>query len=110
MSHDLNMCVQQSQTILYKNTRIKENLATILSLDNAHIDRKTSTKILGVWIEADPSCWAKNTKELIKRTYASMSMFTKLKFAGLSRTNLINIYCFLCDHLLNIAQLFGIMI
>ena len=73
---------------------MKEDLATRFSLDNAHVDRKTSTKMLGVWIEADPSCWAKNTKELIKRTYDSMSMFTKCKFAGLSRTNLINIYCF----------------
>ena len=67
--------------------------ATRFTLDNSYIDRKTSTKILGVWIEEDPSCWEKNTKELIKRTYASMSMLTKLKFAGLSRTKLINIYC-----------------
>jgi hypothetical protein len=75
------------------HTRMKEVFATRFTLDNSYIDRKTSTKILGVWIEEDPSCWEKNTKELIKRTYASMSMLTKLKFAGLSRTKLINIYC-----------------
>ena len=75
------------------HTRMKEHFATRFTLDNSYINRKTSAKILGVWIEEDPSSWVKNTKELIKRTYASMSMLTKLKFAGLSRKKLIDIYC-----------------
>ena len=75
------------------HTRMKEHFATRFTLDNSYINRKTSAKILGVWIEEDPSSWVKNTRELIKRTYASMSMLTKLKFAGLSRKKLIDIYC-----------------
>ena len=75
------------------HTRMKEDFATRFNLDNSYIDRKTCIKVLGVWIGVDPSNWDKNTTELIKRTYASMTMLTKLKFAGLSRRKLINIYC-----------------
>ena len=40
----------------------------------------------------DPSNWKINTKEIVKRTYASLSMLTKLKYAGLSRTKVLHIY------------------
>ena len=50
------------------------------------------TKVLGVWIGEDPSNWDINTKQIMKRTYASMSVLTKLKYAGLSRTKLLHIY------------------
>ena len=68
-------------------------MATRLTLDDSYIERKASTKILGVWVGEDPSGWKKNTKEILKRCYAGMSMLTKLKYAGLSRKNIINIYC-----------------
>ena len=71
---------------------MKENFATRFNIDGAYIERQTATKILGVWISEDPSCWQRNTKEIMKRTYASMSILTKLKYAGLSRTKLIHIY------------------
>ena len=75
------------------HTRMREKVATRFTLDNSYIERKVSAKILGVWIGEDPSCWEKNTKEILKRTYGSMTMLTKLKYAGLSRKKLINIYC-----------------
>ena len=74
------------------HTRTKENFATRFTLDGSLIDRETSTKVLGVWIGEDPSCWDVNTRQIIKRTYANMSMLTKLKYAGLSRAKLIHIY------------------
>ena len=74
------------------HTRTKENFATRFTLDGCLIDRETSTKVLGVWIGEDPSCWDVNTRQIIKRTYANMSMLTKLKYAGLSRAKLIHIY------------------
>ena len=70
---------------------MKGNLATRFTLDNAFIEGKFFCKILGVWIGEDPSDWDKNTKEIVRRTYASMTMLTKLKYAGLSRKKLINI-------------------
>ena len=75
------------------HSRMKESVATRFTLDGAYIERQSATKILGVWIGEDPSCWEKNTKEIMKRTYASMSILTKLKYAGLSRGKLIHI-CF----------------
>ena len=48
-------------------------------------ERQAATKILGVWIGEDPSCWERNTQEIKKRTYTTLSMLTKLKYAGLSR-------------------------
>ena len=72
---------------------MKEGAATRFTLNNAFIERQTEVKILGVWIGEDPSNWEKNTKEIVRRTYASMPMLTKLKYAGLSRQKLIHIYC-----------------
>ena len=75
------------------HTRMQEDFATRFTLDGCHIDRQKVTKILGLWIGEDPSSWEYNTKEIIKRTYASLSILTKLKYAGLSRTKLLHIYC-----------------
>ena len=85
-------------------------------LCNFTIDGDTATKVLGVWIGEDPSNWDINTKQIMKRTYASMSVcqyasmsvcqyasisvcqyasmsvLTKLKYAGLSRDKLLHIY------------------
>ena len=69
-----------------------ENFATRFTIDGCHIDRETDTKVLGVLIGEDPSSWDLNTKQIMKRTYASMSILTKLKHAGLSRTKLLHIY------------------
>ena len=80
----------KSKYILY--TRTKEEFATRLTLDGCLIDRETAIKALGVWIGEDPSCWNINTKQIIKRTYATMSILTKLKYAGLSRTKLLHIH------------------
>ena len=74
------------------HTRTKENFATRFTIDGSLIDRETVTKVLGVWIGEDPSNWDFNTKQIMKRTYASMSVLTKLKYAGLSRTKLLHIY------------------
>ena len=74
------------------HTRMKESFATRFNIDGAYIERQSATKILGVWICEDPSSWERNTKEIMKRTYASMSILTKLKYAGLSRKKLIHIF------------------
>ena len=68
------------------HTRMKESFATRFTIGGSLIERQSASKILGVWIGEDPSCWERNTKEIMKRTYASMSILTKLKYAGLSRT------------------------
>jgi hypothetical protein len=71
---------------------MKESFATRFTIDGEFIERQAATKILGVWIGENPSCWERNTQEIKKRTYASMAMLTKLKYAGLSRRKLLHIF------------------
>ena len=81
---------EKSKYVLH--TRMQEDFATRFTLDGCYIERQKVTKILGVWVGEDPSSWEINTKEIVKRTYASLSILTKLKYAGLSRTKLLHIY------------------
>ena len=87
----MNLNSEKSKYVLH--TRMQEDFATRFTLDGCHIDRQRVTKIHGLWIGEDPSSLEYNTKEIIKRTYASLSILTKLKYAGLSRTKLFHIYC-----------------
>ena len=45
-----------------------------------------------MWIGEDPSTLDLNIKQTKKRTYASMSILTKLKYAILSKTKILHIY------------------
>ena len=71
---------------------MQEDFATRFTLDGCFIERRKVSQTLGVWVGEDPSNWQINTKEIVKRTYASLSMLAKLKYAGLSRTKLLHIY------------------
>ena len=48
--------------------------------------------ILGVWISEVPACWERNTREIIKRTYGTINMLSKLKYAGVPTEKLLHIY------------------
>ena len=48
-------------------------------------------KILGVWISEDMS-WAKNCQEICRKADSRLGMITKLRYAGVSREDLIDIY------------------
>ena len=84
----------QNWTLESPNThsRMKKSVATRFTIDGAYVERQAATKILGVWVNEDPSNWERNTQEIKKRTYASMSILTKLKYAGLSRRKLLHIF------------------
>ena len=74
-------------------SRSQEVFATRLTLDSQTLEQKRATKILGVWIEEDAGSWQKNTSELCKSAYGRISMLTKLRYVGISRKDLIEIYC-----------------
>ena len=74
------------------HSRMREKVATRFTLHHTHIERQSETKILGICIGEDPSCWEKNTREIMRKTYGSMSILTKLKYAGLSLEKLLHIY------------------
>ena len=49
------------------------------------------TKLLGVWITDDLK-WSKNTSEVVKNSYARMSILRKLKAFQVPTNDLVNIY------------------
>ena len=55
---------------------------------------KHINKILGVWLTEDAGNWHKNVSEICKKAYGRVSILTKLKYDGVSKEDLIEIYCF----------------
>ena len=72
-------------------SRSKTNFATRLKIENQTLEKINATKILGVWISEDLS-WSKNCQVICQKAYSRMSMITKLKYAGVSFEDLIEIY------------------
>ena len=72
-------------------TRTKENFGTRLAINDVVMNRISVTKILGVWISEDLS-WNRNCQEICKKAYARLGMLTKLKYVGVNREDLLNIY------------------
>jgi hypothetical protein len=74
-------------------TRSQEQFATRLALNSQLLEQKQASKILGIWIEEDAGSWQTNTTEICKSAYGRMSMLSKLKYVGVNRKDLIQIYC-----------------
>ena len=85
------MQLNKSKTNYLIFSRTREEYATRLTIASTYIDSKKVTKLLGVWLE-ESGKWERNTKEILKRAYARVSMLTKLKYAGVSTEELLHNY------------------
>ena len=72
-------------------SRSQTEVATRLTVNSKTIDRIEEVKLVGVWIDTWLD-WEKNTRELCRKAYARMTMITKLKYAGVGKEDLLNIY------------------
>ena len=72
-------------------TRSNTEVSTRLEMNGQTIDRVEETKLLGVWLSTYLD-WTKNTKEMCKKSYARMTMLTKLKYVGVPESDLLEIY------------------
>ena len=72
-------------------TRTGTNFATRLGINNKNLDQIAVTKLLGVWISEDLS-WSRNCQEICRKAYSRLSMITKLKYVGVSKEDLLDIY------------------
>ena len=72
-------------------TRTKEEFTTRLEVNGQNLDRVSVTKLLGVWIQEDLS-WSKNCQEICRKAFSRLSMLTKLKYVGISKEDLVDIY------------------
>ena len=87
------MKINSSKSNYMVFSRSKEDFATRLTLNDEKIDRKSVNKILGLWLTEDAGNWQKNISEICKKAYGRISMLTKLKYAGVSIPDLLDIYC-----------------
>ena len=85
------MKLNESKCYYMVFSRTNQDFATRLRLNDTNLDRKSVTKILGVWLSEDLS-WARNVKETCIKAYSRLSMLTKLKYVGVSYEDLIEIY------------------
>ena len=60
-------------------------------MNEENLDRISVTKLLGVWIQDDLS-WSRNCKEICRKAFSRLSLITKLRYVGVSRDDLIDIY------------------
>ena len=72
-------------------SRSQAEFATRLSVNGQTLDRVEAVKVVGVWLTTWLD-WERNTSEICRKSYARVTMITKLKYAGVSTVDLINIY------------------
>ena len=72
-------------------SRSKEKFSTRLKIGDSVIERKQTSKILGLQISDDLS-WTKNVQEICKKSYSRMTMITKLKYVGVKVEDLLDVY------------------
>ena len=72
-------------------SRSKDNFTTRLGINNVNLENLTAMKLLGVWIDQDLG-WDTNTKQICIESYSRVQMLSKLKYAGIKREDLLQIY------------------
>merc|ERR1719319_1780863 len=85
------MRLNETKTKYIVFNRLREEFVTRLSVNEKLINRVKHIKLLGVWLQEDGG-WERNTQEMCKRAYSRISMLTKLKYAGVSKENLVLLY------------------
>ena len=85
------MRLKESKSNYIIFTRSRQDFATRLSVNGELVERQKYVKLLGLWLQEDGG-WAKNVKESCKRAYMRMSFLSKLRYAGISRQELLHNY------------------
>ena len=85
------MLLNESKCNYIIYTRSKEEFSTRLTMNGVILQRVSAVKLLGVWLDEDMS-WETNTKQICIKAFSRVSMLSKLKFAGINRSDLLTIY------------------
>ena len=72
-------------------SRTKTDFTTRLTVNDNFMERINVGKILGILVSEDVT-WSANCKEICRKAFSRLSMITKLKYAGVSTEDLIEIY------------------
>ena len=90
-THNNLMKLNEAKSNYMIFTRTKESFATRLTVNDVYLDRKSVTQLLGVWISEDLS-WSRNCQEICRTAFSRLSLITKLRYVGVSREDLLDIY------------------
>ena len=85
------MQINESKSNFIIFTRSKQEFTTRLYINGVNLERLSVIKLLGIWLEEDMS-WEKNTREICKKAFSRVPMLSKLKYAGIIRDDLLDIY------------------
>ena len=85
------MQLNETKTNYIIFNRTRQEFATRVTVNGKLLERKQFIKLCGVWLQEDGG-WEKNTQELCKSAYARLSLLTKLKYAGTSIEDLVQVY------------------
>ena len=88
---DNKMKLNEAKCTYMVFSRTKTDFATRLTINNKYLERVNASKILGIWLSED-LLWNTNCKEICKKAYSRLSMITKLKYAGVSKEDLLEVY------------------
>ena len=72
-------------------SRSKAEFVTRLRINNKNLEQVSAVKFLGVWLTENLS-WQKNYEQICTKAHMRLSLLTKLKYVGVSRTDLLDIY------------------
>ena len=85
----MKLNAQKSTYMIF--SRSETEIATRIVLNGETMERIEEIKLVGVWLTTWLD-WDKNTREICKKAYARMTMLTKLKYVGVNKEDLLNIY------------------
>ena len=91
LTTDNKMKLNEKKSNYMVFSRSSTEIATRLTLNDLTLDRIEEVKILGLWVTTWLD-WEKNTREVCKKAYARMPMLTKLKYVGVGKDDLLDIY------------------
>ena len=80
---------EKSNYLIFSRTKTK--FSTRLQLNDQPLNRLSTTKILGIWLQEDLG-WTENTKQICIKAYSRVSVISKLKYAGIITEDLLIIY------------------
>ena len=85
------MQINESKSNFIIFSRSKEDFTTRLYINDVKLDKLSVIKLLGIWLEEDLS-WERNTREICKKAFSRVHILSKLKFVGIKREDLLDIY------------------
>ena len=71
--------------------RCQSEFVTRLRMNDKNLEQVKELKMLGVWL-SDTFSWQKNCEEICKKAYKRIPLITKLKYIGVQRQDLLDIY------------------